>query len=248
MNDKNKNEGWKRMCFKGNKVWVAVKPNGKLNIENEKVLIKYNLKQDYEYQVIPENLQPVEMAVPSKAKKKSKSPSLKKSGLKKSASKESSTKKSNAKDSSFSPMSQANESDDIPENTIKIYTDGASSGNPGPAGIGVFLIFKDKNKEISKYIGHSTNNIAELTAIKVALEELKRCDLPVRIYSDSSYSIGLLTKNWKPKKNQELVSDIKLLMKKFSNLNFIKVKGHSGIYENEIADQLATSAIKKGRQ
>ena len=91
----------------------------------------------------------------------------------------------------------------------------------------------------------ATNNIAELTAIKVALEELTRVDLPVRIFSDSSYAIGLLTKNWKPKKNQALVLEIKALMGKFYDLAFIKVKGHAGIKENEVADFLATSAIKK---
>ena len=101
--------------------------------------------------------------------------------------------------------------------------------------------------EISKYIGLATNNIAELTAIKIALEELKRHDLPVRIFSDSSYSIGLLKKGWKPQKNRKLVLDIRRLTDKFSDLSFIKVKGHSGIKENEVADFLATSAIKKGK-
>ena len=80
----------------------------------------------------------------------------------------------------------------------------------------------------------------------MALEELKRKDLPVCIFSDSSYSIGLLTKGWKPKKNKELVLEIRTLMKRFNNLTFIKVKGHAGIKENEVADFLATSAIKKG--
>jgi ribonuclease HI len=79
----------------------------------------------------------------------------------------------------------------------------------------------------------------------VALAELKRVDLPVRIFSDSSYAIGLLTKNWKPKKNQELFFETRALIKKFSDLAFIKVKGHSGIKGNEVADFLATSAIKK---
>ena len=130
---------------------------------------------------------------------------------------------------------------------IKIYTDGASSGNPGPAGIGVLLIFQENTKKISRFIGHATNNIAELTAIKVALEELKRTDIPVRIFTDSSYSIGLLTLGWKPKKNQELVEEIKGLIRKFKDIGFIKVKGHAGIEENEIADKLAVSAIKKGR-
>ncbi|MCF6246239.1 MAG: ribonuclease HI, partial [Desulfobacula sp.] len=135
--------------------------------------------------------------------------------------------------------------DDIPDNCIKIYTDGASSGNPGPAGIGALLMYKKSRKEISQYIGKTTNNIAELTAIKVALQKLKRNDLPIRLFSDSSYAIGLLTKGWKPKTNQELIYEIKQLTAQFSDLKFIKVKGHSGIKENEVADYLATSAIKK---
>ncbi|OGR09781.1 MAG: hypothetical protein A2277_11095 [Desulfobacterales bacterium RIFOXYA12_FULL_46_15] len=134
----------------------------------------------------------------------------------------------------------------MPDHCIKIYTDGASSGNPGPAGIGVVLIYGDKKKEISSFIGSATNNIAELAAIKAGLEKLKRFDLPVRIFSDSSYAVGLLTKGWKAKANQELVFEIRSLMKNFSDLAFIKVKGHSGIKENEVADFLATSAIKKG--
>ncbi|MEA3417444.1 MAG: RNase H family protein, partial [Thermodesulfobacteriota bacterium] len=54
------------------------------------------------------------------------------------------------------------------DNTISIYTDGASSGNPGPSGIGILLRFKDHEKEISRNIGTATNNIAELEAIKTA--------------------------------------------------------------------------------
>ena len=223
MNNQNNDDHWKRMSFKGNKVWAAADCDKNLVIEKGKVLIKYNLKQNYEYRVKPESLKPEDQAIPSQ----------KKSGSKKNQKK---TAINSAIDS------------DIPDNCIKIYTDGASSGNPGPSGIGILLIYEEKRKEISKYIGQATNNIAELTAIKVALEELKRHDLPVRIFSDSSYSIGLLTKGWKPQKNRELVSDIRVLIKKFSDLCFIKVKGHSGIKENEVADFLATSAIKKGQE
>ncbi|MFH2058080.1 MAG: ribonuclease H [Pseudomonadota bacterium] len=234
MTDKSTKEPWKRMCFKGNKVWAQTDESDSLLIEDDKVLIKYNLKQDYEYRVRPESLKPVSQAVPTN--KESDSPLLEsgKTNLSGSGFKQ---RKAGSK-----TMIEAN----IPDQCIKIYTDGASSGNPGPAGIGALLIFGDKRKEISQYIGPGTNNIAELTAIKVALEELKRHDLPVRIFSDSSYSIGLLTKGWKPKKNQKLVADIRTLMKKFPDLAFIKVKGHSGIKENEVADYLATSAIKKG--
>ncbi len=134
---------------------------------------------------------------------------------------------------------------DIPENSIIIYTDGASSGNPGPSGIGIFMIYKDNKREISESIGNSTNNIAELKAIEKALLELKRHNLPVRIYTDSSYSLGVLTKGWKAKKNVDLINNVKDLIYKFEDLEFIKVKGHSGLEGNEIADKLATSAIKK---
>lgn len=220
MNDQHKDTAWKRMSFKNNKVWAATDATGNLLVENEKVLIKYNLKQDYEYRVKPESLRPEDQAIPAQKK-----PSIKsKSG----------------KRSKGEPLET-----DLPDNCIKIYTDGASSGNPGPSGIGILLIYGENKKEISKSIGMATNNIAELTAIKMGLETLTRVDLPVRIFSDSSYSIGLLTKDWKPKKNQDLVRKIKILMNRFNDLAIIKVKGHSGIKENEVADFLATSAIKK---
>lgn len=134
-------------------------------------------------------------------------------------------------------------------NRIDIYTDGACSGNPGPAGIGIVLIYNQHRKEISRFIGDATNNIAELTAIKDALEEVKESSrvIPVVVYTDSSYCHGLLTKNWKPKKNIELVNELKKLTTQFSYLGFEKVKGHSDNEGNNRADELATSAIAKGR-
>ncbi|MFH2093233.1 MAG: ribonuclease H [Pseudomonadota bacterium] len=231
MTNNDAKEPWKRMSFKGNKVWARIDEKQDLLLEDDKVLIKYNLNQDYEYRVHPDSLKPID--APVAGRKESSTSKLKQAGSKPEKNKRAGTSKINI---------EAN----IPEPCIKIYTDGASSGNPGPAGIGVVFIFEDKKKQVSRYIGQGTNNIAELTAIKVALEELKRQDLPVRIFSDSSYAIGLLTKGWKPQKNQELVYQIKNLMLKFSDLAFIKVKGHSGIKENEVADFLATSAIKKG--
>jgi ribonuclease HI len=127
---------------------------------------------------------------------------------------------------------------------ILIYTDGASSGNPGPAGIGVALRFGKHEKEISEYIGLATNNIAELKAIEAGLLALKKTDLPVRIFTDSKYAYGVLTLGWKAKANSELVQSIKKTMKKFKNLKIVKVKGHAGDEGNERADFLATSAIK----
>jgi len=210
---------WKRMSFKGNKVWVAFTSDGIVLENNDKVLIKYNLKQDYEYWIKKARLEPLENAVPA-GEKKTRSP-VGKSAL-------------------LDVLAK------LPDDCIHIYTDGASSGNPGPAGIGALLIYHENRKEISQSIGIATNNVAELSAIKVAISHLKRYDLPVRIFSDSAYAIGVLTQNWKPQANKALVSEIKRLTQKFKDLEFIKVKGHAGIKENEVADFLATSAIKKG--
>jgi ribonuclease HI len=127
---------------------------------------------------------------------------------------------------------------------ILIFTDGASSGNPGPAGIGVVLRFGNYEKEISEYIGLATNNIAELRAIQAGLLAVKKTDLPVRIFTDSRYAYGVLTLSWKAKANSELVESIKKTMKRFKNLEIVKVKGHAGDKGNERADFLATSAIK----
>jgi ribonuclease HI len=127
---------------------------------------------------------------------------------------------------------------------ILIFTDGASSGNPGPAGIGVVMRFGKYEKEISEYIGLATNNIAELKAIQAGLLAMKKTDLPVRIFTDSKYAYGVLTLGWKAKANREMVQSIKKMMMKFKNLKVIKIKGHAGDEGNERADFLATSAIK----
>ena len=132
-------------------------------------------------------------------------------------------------------------------NRIDIYTDGACSYNPGPAGLGVVLIYKGYKKEISKYIGEATNNIAELTAIKVGLESIKKShrNIPTVIYTDSQYCHGMFTKDWNPKKNVELISEIRTLLLDFRYLGFKWVKAHNGNQYNELADQLAVKAIKE---
>ncbi len=129
------------------------------------------------------------------------------------------------------------------EEAIEVYTDGAASGNPGPAGIGIFMRYKGKTKEISRYIGIATNNVAELKAIETALSAIRKPELPVILYTDSGYALGLLTLNWKAKKNVDLVARIRKLISRFNDLKIVKVRGHCGVEGNEIADKLATSAI-----
>jgi len=131
---------------------------------------------------------------------------------------------------------------------ICIYTDGASSGNPGPAGIGVLLRFGAHEKEISEHIGVKTNNIAELKAIEAGLLAVKNTDLPVRIFTDSNYAYGVLALGWKARANKQMVDSIKKTMTKFKNLKIVKIKGHAGDKGNERADFLATAAIKNPPQ
>ncbi len=138
---------------------------------------------------------------------------------------------------------------------IKIYTDGACSGNPGPGGWGAVLIFNDKTKEISGFSKHATNNIMELTAPIEALKILKK-ECIVDIYTDSIYVKKGITEwihswkknNWigsnkKEVKNRELWIELDTVSKNH-NINWHWVKGHSDDYYNNIADRLATDAIK----
>ena len=222
---------WTRMWFKTNKVWMAVDSRGEPVLKDGKVLIKYQLKQDYEYWVNRSNVRPIDDP-PPQPKTQSRRQSKSRRGK---------TAKGQASDPS--PPLEASAYADA----ICVFTDGASSGNPGPSGIGVLLRYGGHEKEISQFIGTATNNIAELKAIQVGLSALKTTDKPVRLFTDSSYAYGLLVSNWKPRKNQELVDSIKKTMAKFQDLKFIKVKGHAGHPGNEKADLLATSAIQKAQ-
>ena len=218
---------WHRMRFKKNKVWMAVDAQGKPVVKEGKVLIKYQLEQDYEYWVKKGSVTPLESDEPETRQFAGK-----------------------VGRSDFSGSRSPKESKPLDEGSLSdkicVFTDGASSGNPGPSGIGVVLHYGEHEKEISEFIGNATNNIAELKAIEAGLSALKSRDIPVRLFTDSKYAYGLLTLNWKPKKNRQLVELIKKKMGAFKDLKIIKVKGHSGHPGNERADYLAKKKKKKG--
>ena len=130
---------------------------------------------------------------------------------------------------------------------IHVWTDGACTGNPGPAGLGVVIVDGEKHEEISEFLGQGTNNIAELTAILRGLERVADRARPVVVYSDSQYSIGLLTQAWKAKANKELVETLRAKCREFRDLRFVKVAGHAGVPLNERCDQLARDAIVRRR-
>ncbi|MFI5309390.1 MAG: ribonuclease HI, partial [Polyangiales bacterium] len=126
-----------------------------------------------------------------------------------------------------------------PDGAIVVYADGACSGNPGPAGVGIVLLDHGGRRELSHFLGEGTNNIAELQAIELALDEIADHDRPVRIYTDSQYAIGVLSKGWKAKANVELVKRVRGRLAARKDVQFHYVRGHSGVPLNERADALA---------
>jgi ribonuclease HI len=133
---------------------------------------------------------------------------------------------------------------------IIIYTDGASSGNPGPGGYGVVMISGKHRLEKSEGFKLTTNNRMELMAVIVGLEALKIPGSRVVIYTDSKYVADSVEKGWvfqwesrafKKKKNPDLwIRFLKVYRKHI--VRFVWIKGHSNNIENEICDRLAVNA------
>jgi len=138
---------------------------------------------------------------------------------------------------------------------IYLYTDGASSGNPGPGGYAALLKYGNKEKKLSGGFKCTTNNRMELMAVIVGLEALKQ-KCRVKVFSDSSYVVNAVNKgwllkweknNWKRKSKLVPNSD---LWSRFSSLlirhevEFHWMRGHNGHPENEICDKMAVAASK----
>ena len=138
---------------------------------------------------------------------------------------------------------------------ITIYTDGASSGNPGPGGYGVVLMYGKHRLEKSQGFRLTTNNRMELMAVIEGLDALKIPMSNVVIYTDSKYVADSVTKGWvfqweskgfKNKKNPDLwIRFLKVYRK--HNVRFVWIRGHDNNTENEVCDRLAVNAYLKGQ-
>ena len=140
---------------------------------------------------------------------------------------------------------------------VKIYTDGACSGNPGPGGWGAVLVYGSNEKELSGGSPDTTNNRMELTAVITALEALRE-PCKVTLTTDSKYVCDGITLGWakgwrargwkksdkSPALNPDLWGKLLDLCDKHE-VEFNWIKGHAGHEYNERCDQLAVSEWKR---
>ncbi len=140
---------------------------------------------------------------------------------------------------------------------VVIYTDGAADPNPGPGGYGVALLCGGRRKELSEGFAKTTNNRMELLGVIAGLEALKsKCS--GMVYSDSKYVVDAINKGWVLKwqknnwwRNKKEMAKNPDLWQRFldvyekHDMVLEWVKGHAGVEENEVCDQLAGAASKR---
>jgi ribonuclease HI len=130
---------------------------------------------------------------------------------------------------------------------VTIYTDGGARGNPGPGGCGA--VIKDGSgktiKEISEFLGHTTNNVAEYMGLVRSLEFIMR-NKPdnVIIYTDSNLVVNQIQGKFKVKdrKIQPLHKYCTDMLKKLKSYQIMHVKRE----KNREADALANKAMDEG--
>jgi ribonuclease HI len=140
------------------------------------------------------------------------------------------------------------------------WTDGACSGNPGPGGYGVVLVWNGERRELAKGFRRTTNNRMEILAVIAALEALERPSR-VTIHSDSQYVVNAIELGWARKwrsngwrrgarggdraQNPDLWARLlELLDRAGHRVKLEWLRGHAGDAENERADRLAVGALR----
>ncbi len=145
---------------------------------------------------------------------------------------------------------------------VKIYADGSCLANHSKNNFGgwaALLLWKDKSKEILGAEADTTNNRMELTSCLKALQTLKRRDLKVRVYMDSSYIINAIKKGWLKKwqknswkksdgksvENKDLWLELLQTIEQFEDIQFDKVPAHRDDQLNNYVDKLARKAARE---
>jgi ribonuclease HI len=226
---------WLRANLRGQKVLARVRADGAFDSSGGRVEIRYKPNDPRVYRAAERNLEriageellPDDACVPGQEVPKPPSKDER-----------SAARKADAAAAALAPNA-------VPKDSWTVYADGACSGNPGPAGLGIVLVAPDgKTLEGYEYLGSATNNVAELTAILRAAEIVPVGQSAV-VHTDSQYSIGVLTKGWKAKANQELIANVKSALSTRRGWQIRYVPGHAGVPLNERADELAREAVQR---
>lgn len=214
---------WIHATLRGQRVIARANPDGSFAVERGRVEVRYKPNDGRAYQASPQNLEVVGGAQV-------------------------------LADDTCGPAGGAQASSPRkaeapvhPADAWIAYTDGACSGNPGPAGSGVVIVSPDgKIHDGLESLGEATNNVAELTAILRAVEWIPPEARAIVVHTDSQYAIGVLQKGWKAKANQDLVARTKKRVEA-RGVKLVYVPGHRGVALNERADALAREAVQTGR-
>lgn len=240
--------GWVEARLRGQKVLARANADGSLQSEGGRVEIRYRAADARAYRAGERNLEvpagasvlPDDHCVPAEAgdekaaKAKSDGAAAPRSGRARAGM----PTKLDAAKNGVAP---------VPEGSWVAYCDGACSGNPGPAGLGLVVVAPDGSvaAEGYEYLGSATNNVGELTAILRVLEAVPNDGKPLYVHTDSQYSIGVLSKGWKAKANGELVARVKEALGARPKTTLVYVPGHVGVTLNERADELAREAVSR---
>ncbi|MEN0067155.1 MAG: RNase H family protein [Myxococcota bacterium] len=241
---------WRKAGFKDQTVYARVNDDGSPLVEGGKVAIRYRKTPGARvYATRPERLSLQEGAAveslddgvsadaaPARKKTKGRGQGFGKAGTR-------SKQQAAAAREHAETLLASLESD-----TIVIFTDGACRGNPGPAGSGAFARWPDGSVvQASRSLGEATNNVAELTAVALALDILDAERVPpeatVALLSDSDYANGVLVRGWKAKANRTLITELRQRLADRSGLTLHWVAGHVGTEGNERADALANEGV-----
>jgi ribonuclease HI len=228
---------WVRALLHGQLVFARAKPDGSLLAQGNRVEVCYSPNASRLYKARSTNLvreEPVNVLPDEACAPRADSAAR----LKKAA--------AVVRAVSKKPM-QSTAIPKAPKDAVIAYADGACSGNPGPAGLGIVVVDGTTKTEISEHLGQATNNIAELTAIERVLDAVTDKVRPLVIHTDSAYAIGVLSKGWKAKANLPLIERVRASLAKRPGTTLVHVRGHAGIELNERADELAREAVRTQR-
>lgn len=225
---------WIPSTFRGQRVWAEATSGGEHVVRDGRVVFAYQQGSPKTYSTFPDRIQAeVGASTVRGPAAQAPTPSPSRSAPKKKAS------------SGNQEIFGGTAADLADESMIHLWTDGACTGNPGPAGAGTVLLDGERRVELSTWLGQGTNNIAELTAILQGLQLLDDLDRPLVVHTDSQYCIGVLARGWKAKANAELIGEIRRVLRPARQVVWHWVRGHQGVELNERCDELARLGISK---